>query len=160
MMTRTKWWLLAALAMSAGVAAPARAAEQVPFKGQEAVVLSLQPSPDPSLLYFFMSGTGVATHLGQYTTSGHHFFDPTTGCTLGGESTITAANGDRLFATYTVCIVSAPSLLGEWTITGGTGRFAGATGSYTAIGAFGPGPEVPTTFVLEGKLSTPGANKK
>jgi hypothetical protein len=48
------------------------------------------------------------------------------------------------------------SLDGEWTITGGTGRFQGAEGHYSGDGVIGD----IDTWVLEGVISTPGANKK
>lgn len=56
-----------------------------------------------------------------------------------GTSEIVAANGDRIFGTYENEGCAGPpgtenigtALVGSQTITGGTGRFAGATGSTT-----------------------------
>ena len=70
--------------------------------------------------------TGQGSHIGSFT-----LFAPE------GEntSTITAANGDQIFTTYTVSALDASSypmvdVTLAYTITGGTGRFAGATGSF------------------------------
>lgn len=64
---------------------------------------------------------------------------PATGAVTGGTFTLTAANGDALFGTYagqaaptgdpTVIAFDDPGV-----ITGGTGRFAGASGTLTQHG--------------------------
>ena len=55
-------------------------------------------------------------------------------------------------------------LVWNFTVTGGTGRFAGATGSFTShnqlaavVGTISPNPYVAE---IEGAISTPGANKQ
>ena len=53
----------------------------------------------------------------------------------------------------------------NFTVTGGTGHFEGATGSFTADNQFGFAinlPVSPNPYVaeIEGTISTPGANKK
>ena len=53
----------------------------------------------------------------------------------------------------------------NFTVTGGTGRVEGATGSFTADNQFGFAvnpPVSPNPYVaeIEGTISTPGANKK
>ncbi len=72
-------------------------------------------------LYF----AGAATHLGRYTASGQ--VDPATSNIRG---TMTAANGDTL--DWVAQFSTGP--LGEidagFTVTGGTGRFEGATGEF------------------------------
>lgn len=45
------------------------------------------------------------------------------------------------------------------TITGGTGRFAGATGSFTAERVFNIATSI-TTGSFEGAISSPGASKR
>ncbi len=83
--------------------------------------------------------SGVATQLGRYTL--HYTVDvvnnPATGVGTGTNENeqFTAANGDRIYASGQG--LGAPSgtpginQINEWlTITGGTGRFAGASGSY------------------------------
>ena len=79
-------------------------------------------------------GTGTATHLGRYTE--HVLVQvniPT--MTSTGTATFTAANGDTLFARVAgQATRTSPTTLWiveVYTITGGTGRFADATGSFT-----------------------------
>src|SRR5688572_30453115 len=84
-----------------------------------------------------ISGTeeGTATHLGRFAATTVANVD-TTNNTATGTYVFTAANGDRLFATHVGVEdsfvppnISNVTLRG--TITGGTGRFAGATGTFT-----------------------------
>ena len=84
-----------------------------------------------------MSGTveGTASQLGRFTATYTETVDLGT-ATGTGTYTFTAANGDQLFANgaggedrFDPPNVSYLSVVG--TITGGTGRFAGATGSLT-----------------------------
>lgn len=80
------------------------------------------------------SGTGNGTHLGRFVGTQTH-------CQSGGvivqaEATQTAANGDQVFASGEGSIVDngdgTATVTIAYVITGGTGRFAGASGSYTA----------------------------
>jgi hypothetical protein len=88
--------------------------------------------------YAYISGqaSGTATHLGLYTLSyTGQLFLPTLSAP-NATQTFVAANGDMLFAEGAGQgqLSSSPGLvtIEEWyTITGGTGRFEGATGSYT-----------------------------
>jgi hypothetical protein len=94
--------------------------------------------------YWFSAyeGRGTATHLGRYTESNTHCMYVTgmTATTMEGTfdkglSTITAANGDTLTYAYggSFLVDFAAGLstieVEWWEITGGTGRFAHATGS-------------------------------
>jgi hypothetical protein len=63
---------------------------------------------------------GVATHLGRYTVEGAGYFIDGK---LIDEGVIVAANGDKIFYTHDS---------GTVTLTGGTGRFEGASGGFTA----------------------------
>jgi len=84
--------------------------------------------------FIHLVGTGTATHLGRYTLVVDYVLSLVT--IAGSERmTLTAANGDVLTAEGTA--QGAPSEDGQslsslesLTITGGTGRFAGATGSF------------------------------
>jgi hypothetical protein len=82
--------------------------------------------------------TGTVSHLGLahvYTT---HVPDLVTGALEQGTFRIVAANGDEIHGTYegaaTYDEIRADLVHGAATfvISGGTGRFAGATGSFTA----------------------------
>jgi hypothetical protein len=80
-------------------------------------------------------GTGTATYLGMYTSHLTAQINVLTGHATGA-ATFTAANGDTL--TTTVDGQASPtttpgvlSVVEVYTITGGTGRFADAAGSFT-----------------------------
>jgi hypothetical protein len=118
-----------------GGARPAAAGEQVPFEGRldgDVVVTPLAPP----LLEVDVGAEGNASHLGRFTLDIPHVVDPATR-TAAGTYEFTAANGDKLYAEFTgtATPTSIPGVLyieETATITGGTGRFAGATGSFTA----------------------------
>jgi len=78
------------------------------------------------------SAQGTATHLGRYTAVFEAIVNLLDG-TATGSYTFTAANGDQLSATFTGLGVPAGGTLASitetLTITGGTGRFAGAGGT-------------------------------
>jgi hypothetical protein len=97
------------------------------------------PSP---LLLESEEGGGTATHIGKYTIVNSHCLDPSTGALTGGRFVKTAANGDQLFGTYvgTATVIQPPAPIGIFqvsgtiTFTGGTGRFAEATGTTDMVG--------------------------
>jgi hypothetical protein len=80
-------------------------------------------------------GIGHATLLGQFTSSGTGTIDIPTRTAVGvGSAQFTAANGDQIFAVVTgngtpIAGTNLLAIVENYTITGGTGRFAGATGS-------------------------------
>jgi hypothetical protein len=82
---------------------------------------------------------GVGTHLGHFTGTYPHQVNFAT-LTFSGIPTFTAANGDEL--TMQLGGTASPSPTSattfginlQGTITGGTGRFAGAAGSVTGTG--------------------------
>ncbi len=85
------------------------------------------------------TATGEATHLGLFSGGGSTCarVDFATGVVAFGDGvgTLTAANGDTLNAT----LAGYGSILDgteteEWTLVGGTGRFAGATGQARSTG--------------------------
>lgn len=123
-----------------GAAAPAGAVgADVPFM----VTLSGTATADfPSGTVEWVGG-GMATHLGQVKSVGHiQITGPDSSCSSGvantNRETLTAPNGDTLTFTSVdvACPLSATAShgTGSWTTTGGTGRFAGVTGSGTADG--------------------------
>jgi hypothetical protein len=112
----------------------ASAATPVPFNGSGTGTF-IDTSPTTVLI----TGTGHYDHLG-FTTL--RFPSTITGqAACGGfkateQDTYTGANGDNVFLTVndTICPTSTPSafqLNGSFTVTGGTGRFADASGSGT-----------------------------
>ena len=114
-------------------ASPAMASEQVPFNG---LWLSHE-TYDVQFPVMFVHGTatGYATQIGRYTATYEEQVDLLTGSSVGAI-TLVAANGDVIFATQTGQGDPTPdpdifSIVEVSTITGGTGRFVDATGTFT-----------------------------
>jgi hypothetical protein len=107
----------------------------VPFKGRLEGDVAVTPLATP-LLQVDVEATGKATHLGQFTLDIPHVVDPATRTALGSYE-FTAANGDKVYAEFTgiATPTATPGVLyieETATITGGRGRVAGATGSFTS----------------------------
>jgi hypothetical protein len=105
-----------------------------------------------------ITATGNYEHLGKTTFLG--LATMTGGSECGGftateQETFTAANGDQIFATGAdvACSTSNPNVIhltDSTTITGGTGRFANASGSFTTqVDATAASPTA-TTGTLSG----------
>jgi hypothetical protein len=92
----------------------------------------------PGVLSVDFTGSGRLAHLGKTTLTAHEtviFTSPMTTRIVGGSATLTAANGDQLFLAYSGTGALIEGKLQDslsYVITGGTGRFARATGSGTA----------------------------
>jgi hypothetical protein len=119
---------------SAALAPQAQGGVQLPFRGSFQQTETSQPQ-SPTTLLVTGTGVGTATHLGRYTMTFTALVDFTAGTGLG-QATFVAANGDRLFSTDSgqATPTADPGILSITeiaTITGGTGRFEGATGSFT-----------------------------
>ena len=126
-----------ALLLLVGFSGPAAAKDQVPFNGRLDGTVTVTPAPPE--VQVFIEATGNANHLGHFTLEVPHVVDPATR-TGGGTYEFTAANGDKLFASFKGSATQiAPGLLRldeDATITGGTGRFADASGSFTCVRIF------------------------
>jgi hypothetical protein len=135
--------VLAAAGNEAGAATPTgvvskSAAREVPFKGRLEGSFTFVPDPPPSTFASVDFGplTGNATHLGGFILKGPHRVNlAATPATAIGTFEFTAANGDTLRASFTglgtpTATPGIASIVETATITGGTGRFAGATGSF------------------------------
>jgi hypothetical protein len=126
--------LLSILLASATFAAPASAGKPLPLKGSLQAVETYEE--DFPTLFVDASGSGNATHLGRYTVSYEVEVNIPTGSGLASAQFV-AANGDSLFAaegsghSTPTEIPNVVTIVEEYTITGGTGRFADATGSFT-----------------------------
>ena len=123
--------LLAAFTVSLTLVVSAVAAE-TPFKGTvDAVETGTVEFPIRSIT---REGTGTATYLGRYTELITMEINLLT-MSSTGAATFTAANGDTLTATVagqaTRTSPTTLSIVEVYTITGGTGRFADATGGFT-----------------------------
>ena len=113
---------------------------------------------NPPIASVLIEATGNATKLGRFTVEIPHVVNQAV--RVGAGSYIfTAANGDTLTASFTgVGTLIAPGVLSTTetaTITGGTGRFADATGSFTAHRTFFI-TEGRTVGSFEGTISSPG----
>jgi hypothetical protein len=125
--------ILAAMSTTTVTVANAQA-ELRPFwgsaKGEVSFVLSDACPPQP--VQTLTTSRGQVTHLGSATLTTSHCASSDGTQALNGRATFTAANGDQVFATYTGHTVAASQELivqeGEFAITGGTGRFAQASG--------------------------------
>ena len=155
-----------------GLAGPVAAGEQVPFKGSFEGVVTVTVTPgSPPIASANVNATGVATHLGQFTLAIPHsvIFTPTFPRTSSGFYNFVAANGDTLSASFTGLVNPIPGVPGvlaaveSANITGGTGRFAGATGDFTVerVALIDPATGTGTTIgSFNGTISSPGAAKR
>jgi hypothetical protein len=77
------------------------------------------------------TGSGTATHLGQWTVSGIVAYTPDENGVIhsSGNATLTAADGDKLYIQIEgILNPAAAADQGVFHIVGGTGRFEGASG--------------------------------
>jgi hypothetical protein len=117
-----------------GLAGPVPAGEQVTFKGSFEGDVTVSPLAPP-LVIVDVEATGHASHLGRFTLDIPHVVNRATRAATGSYE-FTAANGDKVYAEFTGLAIptATPGVLyieETAAITGGTGRFAGATGSFT-----------------------------
>ena len=143
---------------------PAVAGHRVPFLG----VLRGVETDDGGFPFLVVqgTGTGIATQLGRFTYVNPHTVDLRTRSGCGFTWTFTAANGDTLTAggcgQATVVSGTPPtavlSIAETANITGGTGRFTGATGGFT-IKRLLDGATHMTIGYFTGTISTPAADE-
>ena len=148
--------LLAILLVSTTLAA-ASARKPLPLKGSIEALETYRVS-GPTM-FVTATGSGEATHLGRYTVTYEVQVDLPTGTGTGLSAQYVAANGDRLFAEGSgqATPTEDPSVfvvVETYTITGGTGRFAGATGSFTETRRVNIGTGV-TSGTIDGSIMIP-----
>ena len=122
---------MTAVLLTVALAGPAAAGKRVPFHGSiQGVEIADVQFPR---LFVDGSGSGRATHLGRFTVTSEFEVDLLT-VAASGSAHFIAANGDSIFTESTAVATEAPNNLNlvveTHTITGGTGRFVGATGSF------------------------------
>jgi hypothetical protein len=163
---------LVALGAGGGVLAAERlgvSTSLVPFSATFTEDGPAFPCPFPTLC-ITINGTGHATQLGRTIETSSATINllslQTTGCSSENRTAVlTAANGDEIDVTFiggVTCMTSPTSGASRYTyaITGGTGRFTGASGSGTAVAGFtlvtatSPASSFTT---LNGLLSSPGS---
>jgi hypothetical protein len=113
--------------------------ENAPFNGHDSGTFEFaQTGCTEGLTPLKTHTTGTATLIGAYSFETQECFDNAT-LTFSGSFTITAANGDTLSGAYAGNItgfvddVTAANVFTA-TVTVGTGRFAGATGTLSGTG--------------------------
>jgi hypothetical protein len=87
------------------------------------------------------TGSGTATHLGQWTVSGNVKYTPDANGVLhsSGDATIVASNGDKVQIQIEGILDPVAGMdQGIFHIVGGTGRFEGATGDANFVVQLNP----------------------
>ena len=149
---------MAAIILTAALAVPAAAGNQVPFMG------AMQGHDTDigltnNLGTVLTVGTGIGTLVGQFSFTQTWTVDVTTGI-LTGTAQWFAANGDSISTTIKgsgqFIEPSLVRIVEVHTITGGTGRFENAQGSFTMTKLASPVTFL-TSGSYEGTITPPGA---
>ena len=128
---------IAAMILMAALVVPAAAQQQVPFKGTIQGQDTDKGFTSPGMFLVETNGTGTGILFGRFTFTLETTINDAN-LTDTGIAHFKTANGDTIDATYTSVMPAelTPTLDGVvfsikevYTITGGTGRFAGAQGS-------------------------------
>ena len=138
--------VLILLGISASLLAPAaaEAASEPPFRAEFTGQAMFTPTSTPGVFVNTFAGEGLASHLGRVEVSVTEIIDLTSpsGAVVqrDGRMTMNAANGDALRWSYSGAGTSPDAggdltFSGTYTVTGGTGRFADASGRGTYTGA-------------------------
>ena len=146
-MARTRVTMMSVLVLVSSVLLSAQG-ESRPFSVALDGHASPAFQPDGCTIINDEQGTGHANHLGRITWQSHETVDVCSnpdGGVVVGQITITAANGDLVTGTYETLAnldfaAGQVTALGHFEITGGTGRFANATGHgiISATGSLAP----------------------
>lgn len=162
--TRSNIYLpMAAMILTAALAVPAAAQNQVPFKGTLQGNDTVSPGPSPTTALLRTTATGTGTLLGQFsftqelTLNGANLTDT-------GSAQWIAANGDSIYTTVVGSAIPGDvvfTITEIHNITGGTGRFSGVQGSFTVhrthvVATSDDGTHV-TSGWFEGTITSPGA---
>jgi len=136
------------------------AGDQVPFSAGFTTQHTDQFVP-PFYLQVTVTGQGNASHMGRTAAFTNDQLVNLQDGTGTATYTLTAANGDTLVMIITARTTNIPggvSFEGDYNVTGGTGRFVGATGTGVIAGsAFFTSPNGgPGSFTLAGTISSPG----
>ena len=140
---RTVGSLGAVLLLTAALAGPVAAAEQRPMHGAYSIgVVPVEQRCGPNALTIAFEGAGIATHLGRIDGIGSNCttFDlGTDGVAIwDGLATFVAADGSSISTTYEGAqdapVDGRAAVASTFTVVSGTGRFEGASGSWTSSG--------------------------
>ena len=123
----------ASSAVTGAAATEARGGSALPFTGNLQSTEHVVSGDDASDVRH-LDGTGTATHLGRFTLSADFTVTRATG-NATGTATWTAANGDQIRVSVVghgdIVVFPTVTITETHTITGGTGRFADASGKIT-----------------------------
>ena len=164
-----------AIGLGLGLSSPARADSpasrpSIPFMAVLSGHITSAPGGPCPAITGTVTGSGIATMFGPFTTAQTHCTDPNGSNPLGlsdGMFTYTNANGDTLSGTYGAQLRPTPTssmdnlylVYGEWTFEGGSGAFAGAAGGGAVTGvinvATGNG-----SVSLDGVLTLPASRSQ
>jgi hypothetical protein len=122
-----------------------------PFKGALVTTATNFTLLDDGVLQIDGVISGQATIAGKLTGSFTYYVNPD--FTFSGTLTKVAANGDEIHETFVGYFDSPTTSVGEFTIVGGTGRFANASGGGTFSGLVAS--EVEIDIVFSGTISGP-----
>ena len=143
--------------------APAKAGDTVPFKGTlSGSVISSVPLDECHVLSEIVNG-GNATQLGRFTGTAEFILN-VCDLTYVGSYVFTAANGDSISGPFTGTLTPT-SIEGVFDnnelafITGGTGRFANATGTFNLGGQVNLNTGT-FSVPMEGTISTVGSMRR
>ena len=128
---------LVTLLIAAGaLVASATAADRIhpiQVRGNDTGTFSLASGPSPTIFFSTDVSSGVASHLGRYDFVAHEVFDAANNVVTQATFTITTKHG-TLYGNYTATtgVGATPNIVtyhAPGSITGGTGRYAGASGT-------------------------------
>jgi hypothetical protein len=158
--TRSNIYLaITAMILTAALAVPAAAQKQVPFKGSIQAQETDTGFVPPSTALHAGSGTGIGSHVGQFSLTYDLTINIANGTGTGFGHWI-AANGDTIDMTNagTSEPTGTPGVLRIteiYIITGGTGRFEGAQGSFIVERFVNLATGV-TSGSFDGTITSPG----
>ena len=133
--------ILGALLLVAAMAPSVSAGEQRPIQGHYTIsVVPVEQRCGPNALTIGFEGVGIATHLGRMEGTGSNCtnFSLTTEAVpiWDGLATFVAADGSSISMTYEGAqdapVDGRATAANSFTVISGTGRFAGATGSWSS----------------------------
>ena len=122
---------------------------ELPFKGTYEGLETVGTVPS----HHHLDATGNATHLGRFTVTADWTITAAGGI---GTSTWTAANGDEFSTRFTrngVFVPPTATFTETHTITGGTGRFANASGTFTVVQTRGLSMPYNNSATIDGTIN-------
>ena len=127
----------------------AKGGSELPFTGTYEGLETVGTVPS----HHHLDATGNATHLGRFTVTADWTLGPTGG---SGTSTWAAANGDKLFTRFTrngVFVPPTATFTETHIITGGDGRFANASGTFTVVQTRGLSMPYNNSATIDGTIN-------